>query len=142
MNRSQSRRFSLLTGCGFGLSAALLCGCPARPSCPNCGFHTVTYSVNAEDVDGLQTATMHTYVDHPDGECPDGECVTDRTDDITCKLRGAEPGTKEQVLPVQSADGANYRVTIDIRNTKGTRPTIEAAVGGEAPEAPPKKICP
>ena len=141
MNTPRLRRFSFAFG--FGLAAALLCGCPAQPTCPNCRFRTATYTVNAGDVRGVVTATMHTQIEHATGECPSTGCNTTRTDDITCKVKGTTPGVKTQRLPVASGNGATHNVTIQVQTTAGPRPAISATVGTPSSTSPPPNpICP
>ena len=140
MNPARIRRFSLIPV--LGLAAAVLCGCPAKPSCPNCYFRTATFSVNAADLEGLTSATMETHIEHHAEECPRTGCVTDRSDDITCKLRGGSAGEKRQMLPVASGERATHRVEIKIQTSAGPRDDIHASVGEPTSETePPLPIC-
>lgn len=138
MNR-QRIRFSPVAGLGLALTASLLCGCPERPTCPNCGFHNASFTVTPEDAEGLESATMETQVVHADGDCTKGDCPTESRDNVTCKVKTA--GEHQVIVPVAMTERATSTVKIEVKNSKGTH-EIPVTVGDKASEPPPKSICP
>ena len=66
---------------------------PARPTCPNCGFHSVGYTVSSGQLQGgtISTARMYTSVTH--STCPysgyNSPCTMNVNFGVKCKTPGA-----------------------------------------------------
>lgn len=136
------RRLGLVSALGLVAVAPFLTGCPSQPACPSCRFRTASFSLTPDDLKGLTSAKMVTYIEHEDGECPEGShCLTDRVDDVTCKVKGMRPGTYNQLLPERSGPGATHKISLEIVNLAGDD-ELDGNVGAPESNAPPRMpIC-